>query len=137
MSSGLFWKPVPLGSFPALFPAADDIQHGNLARIGDLLTALVSSPPAQMRLVLDKKEQISIQGHVVLVGNMSYVGPHFRISPDSSYQDGLLDILVFASLSKLDLLGNVVQMAGGGPKTRASSATWCAASRLRPCPQCR
>src|SRR5690242_20425766 len=64
-----FLEACSVGLFSAVFPAADDIQHGNLARIGDFLATLVTSPPADMHLVLDNQQEIDVQGHVVLVGN--------------------------------------------------------------------
>ena len=109
-----FLEVCSVGLLSALFPAADDIQHGNLARIGELLSALVSSPPAELRLELDKGLVIETQGHVVLAANMPYTGPHFQIASTSAHQDGLLDLLVFSNLSKLELLTSAVQIAGGG-----------------------
>ena len=114
--SRLFLEACSVGLLSALFPAADDIQHGNLARVGDLLATLVSSPSAEMHLVMDTHQEINTRGHVVLVANLPYVGPHFQIAPAGSFNDGLLDVLVFPDLSKLDLLSNVAQMAGGGPE---------------------
>ena len=101
-----------LGS--AIFPSADDIQHGNLARIGDFLVALAASPPAEMHLVLDNKQEIHTQGHMGLVSNMPYIGPHFQVSPAAAFNDGLLDVLLFTDLSKMDLLGYAAQKAVGG-----------------------
>jgi diacylglycerol kinase family enzyme len=109
-----FLEACSVGLLSALFPAADDIQHGNLARIGDLLSTLVSFPAAEMRLNLDDQREIRTQGHVVLAANMPYTGPHYLIDPEASFQDGLLDVLVFANQSKLDLLTSVVQLVGGG-----------------------
>jgi diacylglycerol kinase (ATP) len=107
-----------VGLLSALFPAADDIQHGNLTRIGDFLAALVASPPAEMHLILDGKQKINTMCHVVLVSNMPYIGPHFQVGTPASMNDGLLDVLLFADLSKMDLLGYAVQVAraGGGPE---------------------
>ena len=107
-----FVEACSVGLLSALFPAADDIQHGNLARIGDLLAVLVTSPPAEMHLVLDGKKKIHTLCHVVLISNMPYVGPNYQVSAAASVHDGLLDVLVFADLSKLDLLGYAIQMAG-------------------------
>jgi diacylglycerol kinase (ATP) len=109
-----FLEVCSVGLLSALFPAADDIQHGNLARVGDFLATLVASPPAEMHLILDNKQEIQTQGHVVLVSNMPYIGPHYQVGSPVSFNDGLLDVLLFADLSKLDLLGNVVQVAAGG-----------------------
>lgn len=107
----LFLEVCSVGLLSALFPAADDIQHGNIARIGDLLATLVAFSVADLHLVLDSHKQIHTQGHVVLIGNMPYIGPHYQIAAQGAHQDGLLDVLVFNTASKLDLLGSVVTSA--------------------------
>jgi diacylglycerol kinase (ATP) len=113
-----FLEVCSVGLLSALFPAADDIQHGNLTRLGDFLAALVASPPAEMHLILDGKQKINTLCHVVLVSNMPYIGPHFQVGTPASMNDGLLDVLLFADLSKMDLLGYAVQVARAedGPK---------------------
>ena len=109
-----FLEVCSVGLVSTLFPSADDIQHGNLARIGDFLTTLVDSPPAEINLLLDNKQEIHKRGHVVLVSNMPYIGLHYQVGSVASYKDGLLDVLFFADLSKLDLLGYVLQGVGEG-----------------------
>jgi diacylglycerol kinase family enzyme len=109
-----FLEVCSVGLFSALFPAADDIQHGNLTRIGDFLATLVASPPAEMHLTLDSKQEINTLCHVVLVSNMPYIGPHFQVGTPASINDGVLDVLLFADLSKMDLLGYAVQVASAG-----------------------
>ncbi len=113
-----FLEVCSVGLLSTLFPAADDIQHGNLTRVGDLLAALVASPPAEMHLTLDGKLEINTMCHVVLVSNMPYIGPHFQVGTPASINDGLLDVLLFADLTKMDLLGYAMQAAGagGGPE---------------------
>ncbi|HEX7973211.1 MAG TPA: diacylglycerol kinase family protein [Anaerolineales bacterium] len=113
-----FLEVCSVGLLSALFPSADDIQHGNLARIGDFLSTMVASPPAEMHLILDNKQEINTLCHVVLVSNMPYIGPHFQVGNPDSINDGLMDVLLFADLSKLDLLGYAVQSARiyGGPE---------------------
>jgi len=109
-----FLEVCSVGLISTLFPAADDIQHGNLARIGDFLATLVASPPAEIHLLLDDKREIHNLGHVVLVSNMPYIGLHYQVGSAVSFNDGLLDVLFFADLSKLDLLGYVFQGVGTG-----------------------
>lgn len=109
-----FLEVCSVGLISNLFPSADDIQHGNLARIGDFLTTLAASPPAEIQIVLNKRKRIHNQGHILLVSNMPYVGFHYQIGSASSYNDGLLDVLFFADLSKIDLLGYVFQGVGEG-----------------------
>jgi diacylglycerol kinase (ATP) len=115
-NSRIFLETCSIGLLSALFPAADDIQHGNLARIGDFLTTLITAPSAEIRLTLDNQLKISAQAHAVLIANLPYVGPHYPIVPDGSFDDGLLDLLIFSDQSKLDLISNVVQIAAGGPE---------------------
>jgi diacylglycerol kinase (ATP) len=109
-----FLEVCSVGLVSTLFPSADDIQHGNLARIGDFLTSLVNSPPADIHLFMDGKKEIHALGHVVLVSNMPIIGLHYQVGSASSFGDGLLDILFFADLSKMDLLGYVFQGVGEG-----------------------
>ena len=106
-----FLEVCSVGLPSALFSSADDIQHGNLTRVGDFLATLVSSSPAEMHLILDGKQEINTKCHAVLVSNMPYIGPHFQVGTSASINDGLLDVLLFADLSKLDLLGYAVQAA--------------------------
>jgi diacylglycerol kinase (ATP) len=109
-----FLEVCSVGLVSTLFPSADDIQHGNLARVGDFLATLTSSPPAEIHLFLDNKKEIHNLGHVVLVTNMPYVGFHYQVGSAASFKDGLLDVLFFAELSKLDLLSYVFQGIGEG-----------------------
>jgi diacylglycerol kinase (ATP) len=109
-----FLEVCSVGLVSTLFPSADDIQHGNLVRIGDFLTSLAGSPPAEMHLLLDNKKEIHNLGHVLLVSNMPYIGLHYKVGSPASFYDGLLDVLFFADLSKLDLLEYVFQGVGGG-----------------------
>jgi diacylglycerol kinase family enzyme len=103
-----------VGLVSTLFPSVDDIQHGNLAQIGNFLATLASSPPAEIHLLLDDKQEIHDRGYVVLVSNMPYIGLHYQLGTVASFKDGLLDVLFFADLNKLQLLGYVLQGVGEG-----------------------
>jgi diacylglycerol kinase (ATP) len=109
-----FLEACSVGLASTLFPSVDDIQHGNLAQIGNFLATLATTPPAEIRLLLDDKQEIHNLGHVVLVSNMPYIGFHYQLGTVAAFKDGLLDVLFFADLSKLDLLGYVFQGVGVG-----------------------
>ena len=51
---------------------------------------------------------------MVLIANMPYIGPHFRISPHVSFDDHRLDVFVFSDMSKLDLIAYAMQSTAGG-----------------------
>lgn len=101
-----------VGLFSTLLPSGDEIQHGNITRIGDFLTTLTSSPPSEIHLLLEDKQEIQKLGHVVLVSNMPYVGQHYLVGADDAFNDGLLDVIFFADLSKIDLVGYVIKGPG-------------------------
>jgi diacylglycerol kinase family enzyme len=109
-----FLEACTVGLISTLYPSADDIQHGNLAQIGDFLATLAASPPAEIHLLLDNKQEIHDRGHVVLVSNMPYIGLHYQLGTVDSFKDGLLDVLFFADLNKLELLGYILQGVGEG-----------------------
>ena len=109
-----FLEACSVGLASTLFPSVDDIQHGNLAQIGNLLSALASSPPSEIHMLLDNNQEIHDLGHVVLVSNMPYIGFHYQLGKAASFKDGLLDVLFFADLNKLELLGYVLQGVGEG-----------------------
>ena len=70
-----------------------------------------------MHLVLDNKQEIHTQGHLALISNMPYVGLHFQAQHAVSFDDGLLDVMLFTDLSKLELLGYAAQkVVGGAPE---------------------
>ena len=109
-----FLESCSVGLASNLFASVDDIQHGNLAQIGSFLATLAGTPPAEIHLLLDDKREIHDRGHVVLVSNMPFTGLHYQLGSLASFKDGLLDVLFFADLNKLELLGYVLQGVGEG-----------------------
>lgn len=109
-----FLEVCSVGLISTLFPSADDIQHGNLARVADFIATLASSPPAEIHLLLDGRKKIHNLGHVLLVSNMPYIGLHYQVGKAASFRDGLLDVLFFADLSKMELLDYVFSGVGVG-----------------------
>jgi diacylglycerol kinase (ATP) len=114
--SRYFLEAAAVGLAPALFPHADDIQHGDLTKLGDFFTTLVNHQPSSVIVRLDGgANEASMQAHMVLVVNTPYLGMNFQLAPDLRLDDGLLDIMLFANLSKLDLVGYAVQVSTGAP----------------------
>ncbi|MBC3798594.1 diacylglycerol/lipid kinase family protein [Acetobacterium tundrae] len=101
-----------VGLFSTLFPSGDDIQHGNIARIGDFLGILATSPPSEIHLILDDNREISELGHAALISNMPYIGLNYKVGAVDAYHDGFLDVLFFSDLSKLDLIGYILNGVG-------------------------
>ena len=108
-----FLEGVALGLISDLYPMADDIQHGGLAQIGGLLSTLVSAIPSSLKINLDGKQHLATTAHMLLIANMSFIGPHFQISPDVSFKDGYLDVFTFSDMSKLNMISYAMLSRGG------------------------
>lgn len=110
-----FIEVCSVGLFSSLFPSGDGIQHGDITRIGDFLATLNASPPSEIHLLIDNNQEIKKLGHVVLISNMPYVGRNYQVGALDSFDDGMLDVLFFADLTKLDLIGYVLKGPGIDP----------------------
>ena len=108
-----FMEAATLGLLSDLYPAADDLQHGDLTQIGSLLSTLVSATASRVHMVLDGSRQLDTTAQVVLIANMPYLGPHFQVAPDVSFNDGRLDVFVYSEMGTMDLISHAVRSTGG------------------------
>ena len=108
-----FIEVCSVGLFSTLYPSGDDIQHGNIGKIGDFLATFITTQPSTIHFTLDNNKEVQKLGHVVLITNMPYVGRHYQVGKPNCYKDGYLDVMFFANLTKLDIIGYVVK--GTGP----------------------
>ncbi len=107
-----FLEAASLGLLSDLYPVADDIQHGNLAQIGGLLSTLVTAIPSHLHITLDGHAPLDTTAHLVLIANMPFLGPHFQIAPDVSFSDNRLDVFIFSDMSMLNLITYAMQSTG-------------------------
>ncbi|MGZ6316537.1 MAG: diacylglycerol/lipid kinase family protein [Anaerolineales bacterium] len=108
-----FLEAASLGLLSDLYPAADDIQHGDLGQIGTLVSTFVASTPSRLRAVVNGHHRFGTNAYMVLIANMPYLGPRMQIATDVSCRDSRLDVFVFSEMSKLDLISMAMQSAGG------------------------
>jgi len=108
-----FLEAAALGLLTDLYPAADNLQHGDLGQIGTLLSTFVSSTPSNLTVILDGQPPLETIAYIVLIANMTFIGPHFQISSEVSYDDGHLDVFVFSDMTKFDLISYILQAGGG------------------------
>jgi YegS/Rv2252/BmrU family lipid kinase len=99
-----FLEVAALGLLTDIYPLADDIQHGKLTMIGNLLSTFVSATPSRLRMVYDEHRQLDTSAHMLVISNMPFLGPHFQISPNVSFKDGRLDLFTFSDMSKLNMI---------------------------------
>ncbi len=108
-----FLEGVALGLLSDLYPMADQIQHGNLSQLGGLFSTFVSATPSSVKINLDGVVHLAGMTHVMLISNMSFIGPHFQISPDASFNDGSLDVFTFSDMTKIKMFTSM--LLPGGP----------------------
>lgn len=114
-----FLEASSIGLASALYPSADDFQHGDLGKITEFISTLVSAAPSEIRLRLDRqRKEIVTHAHMVIVANMPFMGANFQIAPDVLFDDRRLDVFVYSDLSKRDLIGQVMQSPTSAPDAR-------------------
>ena len=133
-----FLEVCSVGLVSTLFPSADDIQHGNLAQIGNFLATLAGTPPAEIHLLLDNKQEIHDLGHVVLVSNMPYIGFHYQLGIWLRLRMGCWMCCSLPTLTSWSCWGMFFRgWVKAIRKTHASNTSMCAGWRLTPTRPCR
>ena len=112
-SSRWFLEGASLGLISDMYPAADDLQHGDLGQIGTLLSKFVASTPSKLRALLGSRERFDAEAFMVVIANMPYVGPRLQVAPDISCRDDKLDVFIFSDMTKLDLISYALRSAVG------------------------
>lgn len=108
-----------IGLASALYPSADDIQHGDIGQIAEFLSTLMSAAPSEIRLRVDHRlKEIVTHAHLVIVANMPFMGANFQIAPDIAFDDRHLAVFVYSDLSKRDLIGQAMQSPATAPDAR-------------------
>jgi diacylglycerol kinase (ATP) len=106
------------GLLTDVFEDAEALQKGNLGALGDLAAKFVGASPSTLHLTLadDEGEHMAIEaeGHAVLAMNTPYLGANFRVADDIRYDDGYLDVFLYAGLNKLELLAQGIAIATDG-----------------------
>ena len=111
--SQYFLELVTLGLISDLYFVTDEIQHGDLSKVGEFISKLVSSNPFEARIKLDGKRQVQATAYMILVANMPFIGANVQIDPGLSYRDGKLDVFVFTELSKINLISYALRSLAG------------------------
>jgi diacylglycerol kinase (ATP) len=99
-----FLEAAAVGLLSDLYPMADNLQHGDLAQIGGLLSTFISATPSRLRMIFDGHKHFDTTAHMILIANMPFIGPHFQISPKVSFKDSHLDVFTFSDMSKLNMI---------------------------------
>jgi YegS/Rv2252/BmrU family lipid kinase len=108
-----FLEVVTLGLLSDLYFVTDDIQHGDLSKVGEFISTLVTSTPFVARIEFDRRRKVEATAYMVVIANMQYLGANVQIDPNVSHRDGELDIFVFTELSKINLISYALRSMAG------------------------
>lgn len=113
-----FLELVTIGLLSDMYELTDELQHGDVTRIGEWLSTFMAAEPSEARLSLDAAGRgpgrtLAAHGHMVLVANMRYIGPNLQIDPRVSFRDGKLDVLVFSDMTKFHLISFAMRSLAG------------------------
>jgi diacylglycerol kinase (ATP) len=106
------------GLLSDVFEDAEAVQKGNLGALGNLAARFVGATPSTLRLTLTgaggANQNVETEAHAVLAMNTPLLGANFRVAEDIAYDDGLVDVFLYAGLNKLDLLAHGLAIATDG-----------------------
>ncbi|UYN90228.1 MAG: hypothetical protein KIT08_03070 [Anaerolineales bacterium] len=108
-----FLELATIGLLSDLYEITDELQHGDITRVGEWLSTFMAAEPSQAQLILDRARKVGASGHMVLVANMPYIGPNIQIDPKVSYRDGKLDVFVFSDMSKFHFISFALRSLAG------------------------
>lgn len=114
-----FLEAGAIGLASALYPSADDVQHGDVGKMAEFISTFVSAVPSEIRLRLDhRRKEIVTHAHMVIVANTPFMGANFQIGTDVLFDDRQLDVFVYSDLSKRDLIGHAMHSITDAPDAR-------------------
>lgn len=114
-----FLEVVTLGLLSDLYFVTDDIQHGDLSKLGEFISTLVASTPFDAEIRLDGRRKVNTKAFMILIANMQYLGANVQIDPAVSYRDGKLDVFVFTELSKINLVSYAIRSMAGNVQDKS------------------
>jgi diacylglycerol kinase (ATP) len=112
-----FLERVAAGLAAAIYPEIKDVHSLDVNKITEAVKTFISYKAPLFTVKLDRKNQVEIETLLATVANTPVYGDTFMEAPGASLEDGLLDICLYPSFSKADLVayfasirdGNVVQ----------------------------
>jgi diacylglycerol kinase (ATP) len=111
----IFFELATVGLSSTIYPDAKKIADGQLGSIKDAAITLMDQDiKPEVFLTIDGESKIKVETMVVMVSNTPVFGKNFRVAPDASLQDGLLDISVYPDFSKAELVGYYAAVMNGG-----------------------
>jgi YegS/Rv2252/BmrU family lipid kinase len=108
-----FLETAGIGLSAIAIPAGDAAKSGKWEAVPDALRKLFNVKPQPITLEFDDGKVIHANSQVITVSNAPLIGNNILVAPDAKMDDGMLDVAVYAGMSKADLLAHFVAAANG------------------------
>ena len=121
----IFFEGGSVGLNAAVFREAQgmDAPQGRLRALLSALRELVRYRPPRMILHLDDTV-FTTRALAVSIANGPYAGLGFTVSPETSIEDGLLDVVVYSRFSRMELIRHFGSIAFGRRQYTAKTRTF-------------
>ncbi len=110
----VFIEVAGVGLEAALVPAGEEIKHpGLLSTVHGILSGLkifFGFKAARMRIAVDGGKLSSYNAFQVTICNAPFYGLHLQLAPDILMDDGLLDVVIYGRVSKIEYLLHALSM---------------------------
>jgi diacylglycerol kinase (ATP) len=111
----IFFEMATVGLSASIFPDMSKATISKLSRVkAAAMTFIHQEVRPQFFLTINDESKIEVETMVVMVSNTPVFGKNFKVAPEASTQDGLLDISVYPDFSKVELLGYYHAVMDGG-----------------------
>jgi diacylglycerol kinase (ATP) len=94
-------------------PLGQAAEKGHWATLVSTLGQVLASKNATLAITYDDDAEFQTQTHVVTVSNTPLCAKNMLIGPDAKLDDGLLDVAIYADMSKIDLERHFLAIANG------------------------
>ena len=110
-----FFELTAIGLTAALYPESVGIQKGQVESIKGVITKFLKHDThPTVRLTLDGESKIKVDTLLVTVSNTPTFGMNFLVAPQASLQDGLLDVSIYPTFTKAELIGYFAKVMNEG-----------------------
>jgi diacylglycerol kinase family enzyme len=111
----IFFEMATIGLSASIFPDMSRATISKLSRVkAAAMTFFHQENRPRFYLTMNDESKIEVETMVVMVSNTPVFGKNFKVAPEASMQDGLLDISVYPDFSKVELLGYYAAVMDGG-----------------------
>ncbi len=100
-----FFELVIMGIGAEIYPAALHASKGRLSSVKDVIETVIRPEELpKITVKMDGQSNVTVKTMLAIVSNVPLIGPNMLVDPNSSSDDGYLDVSLYPNFSKAELL---------------------------------